>query len=180
MTTFIVKPLLLGNAISFSTLYPPSLRLLVFSLIGYIVTNYIVLLLCIRLGIKSKVLEQAEKMRTEGVSITLSKNGWTALDAIGVGNELRSQFLELKGIELKTNDGKVLQSIKFKEEDPRLHFCFKIVHFIPSSLMVGSPFTCAFEAHQLTPDDNRNTLRLHLMFQRVALKHPERGMPLVL
>lgn len=51
----------------------------------------------VRFGIRSLVLEQAESLRTEGSSITLSKNGWKALDAIGVGDELRSQFLELQG-----------------------------------------------------------------------------------
>lgn len=43
------------------------------------------------------MLEQAESLRTEGSSITLSKNGWKALDAIGVGDEIRSQFLEIQG-----------------------------------------------------------------------------------
>ncbi|MCD7469058.1 hypothetical protein HAX54_007678 [Datura stramonium] len=70
-----------------------------------------------RFGIRSLVLEQAESLRTEGSSITLSKNGWKALDAIGVGDELRNQFLEIQGVVIKSDDGKVLNSFGFKDED---------------------------------------------------------------
>ncbi|XP_060207424.1 monooxygenase 2-like [Lycium barbarum] len=70
-----------------------------------------------RFGIRSLVLERAESLRTEGSSITLSKNGWKALDAIGVGDELRSKFLEIQGIVIKSDEGKVLNSFGFKDED---------------------------------------------------------------
>lgn len=50
-----------------------------------------------RLGVGSLVLEQAESLRTGGTSLTLFKNGWGVLDAMGVGNDLRSQFLEIQG-----------------------------------------------------------------------------------
>lgn len=50
-----------------------------------------------RLGVRSLVLEQAASLRTGGTSLTLFKNGWRVLDAIGVGSELRSQFLEIQG-----------------------------------------------------------------------------------
>lgn len=43
------------------------------------------------------MLEQAESLRTGGTSLTLFKNGWRVLDAIGVGSNLRSQFLEIEG-----------------------------------------------------------------------------------
>lgn len=43
------------------------------------------------------MLEQAESLRTGGASLTLFKNGWRVLDAIGVGNVLRTQFLEIQG-----------------------------------------------------------------------------------
>lgn len=70
-----------------------------------------------RLGIGCKVLEQAESLRTGGTSLTLFKNGWRVLDAIGVGNYLRPQFLEIKGMVVKTEEGKELRSFNFKEED---------------------------------------------------------------
>lgn len=50
-----------------------------------------------RLGIGSLVIEQADSLRTGGTSLTLFKNGWSVLDALGVGSDLRSQFLEIKG-----------------------------------------------------------------------------------
>ncbi|KAI4338435.1 hypothetical protein MLD38_023496 [Melastoma candidum] len=70
-----------------------------------------------RLGLESVVLEQAESLRTGGTSLTLFKNGWRVLDAIGVGNELRSQFLEIQGMAVKSVDGRELRSFKFKDED---------------------------------------------------------------
>lgn len=70
-----------------------------------------------RLGVRSLVLEQAESLRTGGTSLTLMKNGWRVLDAIGVANELRPQFLEIQGMVVKTEDGRELRSFNFKEED---------------------------------------------------------------
>ncbi|XP_050227199.1 monooxygenase 2 isoform X1 [Mercurialis annua] len=70
-----------------------------------------------RLGIQSVVLEQAESLRTGGTSLTLFKNGWRVLDAIGVGSDLRSQFLEIQGMVVKSEDGRELRSFRFKDED---------------------------------------------------------------
>ncbi|KAG5601354.1 hypothetical protein H5410_032724 [Solanum commersonii] len=70
-----------------------------------------------RMGIRTLVLEQGESLRTGGTSLTLFKNGWKALDAIGVGNDLRSQFLEIQGMAIKSEDGRELRSFRFKDED---------------------------------------------------------------
>uniref|UniRef100_A0A1J3FFJ5 FAD-dependent urate hydroxylase n=2 Tax=Noccaea caerulescens TaxID=107243 RepID=A0A1J3FFJ5_NOCCA len=70
-----------------------------------------------RLGIRSVVLEQAESLRTGGTSLTLFKNGWRVLDAISVGPQLRTQFLEIEGMVVKKEDGRELRSFKFKDED---------------------------------------------------------------
>ncbi|KAF5188069.1 Monooxygenase [Thalictrum thalictroides] len=69
-----------------------------------------------RLGVKSLVLEQADSLRTGGTSLTLFKNGWRVLDAMGVGDELREQFLEIEGLVIKAEDGRELRSFKFKDE----------------------------------------------------------------
>lgn len=50
-----------------------------------------------RLGVGSLVLEQSESLRVGGTSLTLFKNGWRVLDAMGVGDLLRAQFLEIQG-----------------------------------------------------------------------------------
>ncbi|KAL9817650.1 Monooxygenase 1 [Arabidopsis thaliana] len=42
-----------------------------------------------RKGIKSVVLERAEKVRSEGAGIGTLSNGWRALDQLGVGDRLR-------------------------------------------------------------------------------------------
>nr|GMC80699.1 FAD-dependent urate hydroxylase-like [Ipomoea batatas] len=71
-----------------------------------------------RLGIRTRVLEQAESLRTGGTSLSLSKNGWKVLDAIGVGNSVRPHFLEIQGVAMKSEDGRLLRSFSLKEEDP--------------------------------------------------------------
>ncbi|XP_028772879.1 monooxygenase 2 isoform X1 [Neltuma alba] len=70
-----------------------------------------------RLGVSSMVLEQAESLRTTGTSLTLFKNGWRVLDAIGVANDLRPQFLEIQGMVVKSEDGRELRAFNFKQED---------------------------------------------------------------
>ncbi|KAK6947514.1 FAD-binding domain [Dillenia turbinata] len=70
-----------------------------------------------RLGVRTLVLEQAESLRTGGTSLTLFKNGWRVLDAMGVGDQLRSQFLEIQGMVVKSEDGRELRSFNFKDED---------------------------------------------------------------
>ncbi|XP_071722282.1 monooxygenase 2-like [Rutidosis leptorrhynchoides] len=70
-----------------------------------------------RLGVGSLVLEQAESIRTSGTSLTLFKNGWRVLDAIGVGDELRSQYLEIRGMVIKSENGKELRTFRFEDED---------------------------------------------------------------
>ncbi|CAF2291382.1 unnamed protein product [Brassica rapa] len=68
------------------------------------------------LGVRSVVLKQAESLRTGGTSLTLFKNGWRVLDAISVGPQLRTQFLEIEGY-MKNGDGRELRSFTFKDED---------------------------------------------------------------
>ncbi|KAG2375811.1 Monooxygenase 2 [Vigna angularis] len=70
-----------------------------------------------RLGVQSLVLEQAESLRTGGTSLTLFKNGWRVLDAIGVADDLRTQFLEIQGMVVKSEDGRELRAFNFKQED---------------------------------------------------------------
>ncbi|XP_004497186.1 monooxygenase 2-like [Cicer arietinum] len=48
-----------------------------------------------RLGIRSLVLESWDGLRVSGFAITMWKNGWKALDAVGVGDILRHQHLQL-------------------------------------------------------------------------------------
>ncbi|XP_043711236.1 monooxygenase 1-like [Telopea speciosissima] len=48
-----------------------------------------------RKGIRSKVLEKAETLRTEGGGIGLHPNAWRALDQLGVGHHLRLKAIPL-------------------------------------------------------------------------------------
>lgn len=69
------------------------LGILWFDLISMIIRIWF----CFRVGIPSLVLEQSETLRKGGTSLTLFKNGWKVLDILGVGNELRTQFLQIQG-----------------------------------------------------------------------------------
>ncbi|KAI0489153.1 hypothetical protein KFK09_028995 [Dendrobium nobile] len=71
-----------------------------------------------RLGVPSLVLEQGDSLRAGGTSLTLFKNGWRVLDAIGVGDELRNRFIEIEGLVMRSVDGRELRSFSFKEEAP--------------------------------------------------------------
>ncbi|KAG1354381.1 monooxygenase 2 [Cocos nucifera] len=71
-----------------------------------------------RIGVRSVVLEQGDSLRTGGISLSLAKNGWRALDVIGVGDELRSQFLQIQGLVMRSEDGRELRSFSFEEEAP--------------------------------------------------------------
>ncbi|XP_072983662.1 monooxygenase 2-like isoform X1 [Typha latifolia] len=71
-----------------------------------------------KLGVSSLVLEQGESLRTGGTSLTLFKNAWRVLDSIGVGDELRSKFLQIQGLVMRSEDGRELRSFTFEEEAP--------------------------------------------------------------
>ncbi|CAK9226463.1 unnamed protein product [Sphagnum jensenii] len=62
-----------------------------------------------RVGVRAVVLEQAESLRTDGTSLTLFPNAWRALDALGVAQELRPQFINIMGPhEVRAVERKVL------------------------------------------------------------------------
>ncbi|XP_061364717.1 monooxygenase 3-like isoform X2 [Gastrolobium bilobum] len=50
-----------------------------------------------RLGIPSLVLESSDALRGTGFALTAWKNAWKALDAVGVGDILRQQHVQLFG-----------------------------------------------------------------------------------
>ena len=57
------------------------------------------------------VLERSSKPRAEGTSIGLWTNAWRALDALGVGDELRESWPRMHGVELFDSRGKKLREI---------------------------------------------------------------------
>ncbi|CAL0300520.1 unnamed protein product [Lupinus luteus] len=50
-----------------------------------------------RLGIQSLVLESSESLRAAGFALATWTNGWKALDAVGVGDILRHQHVQIHG-----------------------------------------------------------------------------------
>eukprot|EP00262_Sarcandra_glabra_P010772 TRINITY_DN2620_c0_g1_i2.p1 TRINITY_DN2620_c0_g1~~TRINITY_DN2620_c0_g1_i2.p1 ORF type:complete len:411 (-),score=83.24 TRINITY_DN2620_c0_g1_i2:184-1416(-) len=50
-----------------------------------------------RLGLRSLVLESSEKLRAAGFAFMTWSNAWKALDALGIGDSIRQQHLQLDG-----------------------------------------------------------------------------------
>jgi hypothetical protein len=50
-----------------------------------------------QLSVGAVVLEQGPTLHAGGTSLTLFKNGWHVLDAVGVADELRTKYLRIQG-----------------------------------------------------------------------------------
>ncbi|KAL0366005.1 UNVERIFIED_CONTAM: Monooxygenase 2 [Sesamum radiatum] len=50
-----------------------------------------------RLGIRSLVLESSDGLRITGFALTMWTNAWRALDALGIGDSLRTKSLRMQG-----------------------------------------------------------------------------------
>jgi 2-polyprenyl-6-methoxyphenol hydroxylase-like FAD-dependent oxidoreductase len=70
-----------------------------------------------RAGLRPLVLERAPALRGEGSAIALWANAWRALDALGVGEEVRSGRPLLDRIELVRSTGRPLRAFALSECD---------------------------------------------------------------
>ncbi|MCO5591580.1 hypothetical protein L7F22_045567 [Adiantum nelumboides] len=66
-----------------------------------------------KLGIKSRVLEQSPTLRITGAALGVWTNGWHALEALGVADDLREQFVQLLGFQFYTTEDKCLADLTF-------------------------------------------------------------------
>lgn len=57
----------------------------------------VLLALIYRMGIRSLVLESSDRLRVTGFAFMTWTNGWKALDALGIGEQLRHKHLQLQG-----------------------------------------------------------------------------------
>uniref|UniRef100_A0A0D9WYZ9 FAD-binding domain-containing protein n=1 Tax=Leersia perrieri TaxID=77586 RepID=A0A0D9WYZ9_9ORYZ len=73
-----------------------------------------------RLGVSATVLEQSPSLRAGGTSLTLFRNGWRVLDAIGVADDLRANHLRIQGMKMRSSSPArgVLREFSFEEEAP--------------------------------------------------------------
>jgi len=73
-------------------------------------------------GIPSVVLERGEdESRREGTAIALWVNAFRALDALGVGDELRTEYENLERFKLCNQNGRILKEFELKECDGGPH-----------------------------------------------------------
>jgi 2-polyprenyl-6-methoxyphenol hydroxylase-like FAD-dependent oxidoreductase len=77
-----------------------------------------------RVGLQPLVLERAPEMREQGSAIALWANAWRALDALGVGAELRAvNPLLLDRFELARSDGRLLRGFDLSQCDAAAGGC---------------------------------------------------------
>eukprot|EP00850_Spirogloea_muscicola_P002028 SM000007S20988 [mRNA] locus=s7:1407747:1419040:+ [translate_table: standard] len=74
-----------------------------------------------RVGIPVVVLERSPGLREGGAALSLWGNAWRALDVLGVGESLRSQYTTLTRVELCSSDGRLLKAFDFDECDGGPH-----------------------------------------------------------
>lgn len=73
-------------------------------------------------GIPSVILERGEdESRTEGTAIALWVNAFRALDALGIGDELRAEYPNLERFKLCNQTGRVLKEFELDECDGGPH-----------------------------------------------------------
>ncbi|KAL4326874.1 hypothetical protein AHAS_Ahas13G0043700 [Arachis hypogaea] len=78
--------------------------------------------------------EEAESLRSGGTSLTLSKNGWSVFDAIGVANRLRSQFSQIEGQELRGVERRILlETLAAELPKGAIQFSSKLARIEPTS-----------------------------------------------
>ncbi|KAI4297785.1 hypothetical protein L6164_037652 [Bauhinia variegata] len=67
-----------------------------------------------RLGIPSLVLESSDTLRVTGFALTIWTNAWKALDAVGVGDILRQQHVQIHGnVTTSLNTGQKTSATSF-------------------------------------------------------------------
>nr|BAD43328.1 unnamed protein product [Arabidopsis thaliana] len=109
-----------------------------------------------REGIKSVVLERAEKVRSEGAGIGTLSNGWRALDQLGVGDRLRlNSSLIHKARTMLIENGKKREFVSNIVDEAR---CIKrndLVEALSDALPKG---TIRFGSHIVSIEQDKTTL----------------------
>jgi hypothetical protein len=93
--------------------------------------NVIVRLFCYywnRVGLKAVVLEQSDRLRAEGTSITLWNNAMKALELLDIADQLRNTYVNVLGYDFISHRCKIivmwLLENHFKIKKFKYNFCF--------------------------------------------------------
>ncbi|KAL2503933.1 FAD/NAD(P)-binding oxidoreductase family protein [Abeliophyllum distichum] len=70
-----------------------------------------------RLGIRSLVLESSDRLRITGFALTMWTNAWRALDALGIGEYLRTKSVQIHGFQVFSPDSSLTSSDRSPEAD---------------------------------------------------------------
>ncbi|RWR79262.1 FAD/NADP-binding oxidoreductase family protein [Cinnamomum micranthum f. kanehirae] len=83
-----------------------------------------------RIGLRSLVLESSESLRLTGFAFTIWTNAWKALDALGIGDYLRQQHVELHSGKYETRcvtRNNLLQALEKELPQGTIRFGSKVV-----------------------------------------------------
>lgn len=73
-----------------------------------------------RLGIRSLVLESSDSIRISGFALTMWSNAWRALDALGIGEYLRTKSVQIHGFQIFSPES----SLPSSEQSPQAEVNF--------------------------------------------------------
>jgi 2-polyprenyl-6-methoxyphenol hydroxylase-like FAD-dependent oxidoreductase len=81
-----------------------------------------------RVGLKAVVLEQSDRLRAEGTSITLWNNAMKALELLDIADQLRNTYVNVLGYDFISHRCKIivmwLLENHFKIKKFKYNFCF--------------------------------------------------------
>ncbi|CAI9763822.1 unnamed protein product [Fraxinus pennsylvanica] len=73
-----------------------------------------------RLGIRSLVLESSDSLRISGFALTMWSNAWRALDALGIGEYLRTKSVQIHGFQIFSPESSLPSSEKPRQAEVNL------------------------------------------------------------
>ncbi|GFP97730.1 3-hydroxybenzoate 6-hydroxylase 1 [Phtheirospermum japonicum] len=115
-----------------------------------------------RLGVRSLVLESADSLRLTGFALTLWPNGWRALDAVGIGDNLRGKSIRILGYKVASRDSNVQNSeadVNFVKSEVRCVRRRDLLETLESELPQG---TIRYSSKVDSIDESDNFKLIHL------------------
>ncbi|KAI5054915.1 hypothetical protein GOP47_0030060 [Adiantum capillus-veneris] len=118
-----------------------------------------------RLGIKSRVLEQSPTLRVTGAALGIWTNGWRALEALGVADDLREKFVQILGFQFYSTDDKCLADFKFSSSNKHVELRGVDRRVLLETLTNALPTgTILYDSHVINVQRNKGS------YSRVELK----------
>ncbi|KAJ4981194.1 hypothetical protein NE237_032031 [Protea cynaroides] len=116
-----------------------------------------------RMGLRSLVLESSDSLRVTGLTLLTWPNAWRALDAIGIGDSLREQHVQLDGlVAASTVSGHVSSRKAFIKNEGNEVRCVNRKTLIEALGKDLPPGTIRFNSKVVSIEEAGNLKLLHL------------------